>query len=33
LEGFEEAKKKDLFKKVCPDFVKSAVEILEEMLG
>jgi C_GCAxxG_C_C family probable redox protein len=33
LEGYEEAKKKDLFKKVCPDFVKSAAEILEEMLG
>ena len=33
LEGFEEAKKKDLFKKVCPDFVKSAAEILEEILG
>lgn len=33
LEGFEEAKKKDLFKKVCPEFVKSAAEILEEMLA
>ncbi len=32
LEGFEEAKKKDLFQKVCPEFVKSAVEILDEML-
>jgi C_GCAxxG_C_C family probable redox protein len=32
-EGFEEAKKKDLFKKVCPDFVKSAAEILEEILA
>ena len=33
LEGYEEAKKKDLFKQVCPDFVKSAAEILEEMLA
>jgi C_GCAxxG_C_C family probable redox protein len=33
LEGFEEAKKKDLFKQVCPAFVKSAAEILEEILA
>ncbi len=32
-EGFEEAKKKDLFKQLCPEFVKSAAEILEEMLA
>lgn len=32
LEGFEEAKKKDLFKQLCPKYVISAVEILEEML-
>jgi len=32
LEGFEEAKKKDLFKQVCPAYVKSAVEILEVIL-
>jgi C_GCAxxG_C_C family probable redox protein len=32
LEGFEEAKKKDLFKQVCPKYVISAVEILDEML-
>lgn len=31
-EGFEEAKKKDLFKQVCPKYVISAVEILDEML-
>jgi len=33
LEGFEEAKKKDLFKQVCPKYVISAAEILDEMLG
>lgn len=33
LEGYEEAVKKDLFREVCPDFVKSATEILEEMLA
>jgi C_GCAxxG_C_C family probable redox protein len=33
LEGFEEAKKKDLFKQVCPKYVKSAAEILEEILA
>jgi C_GCAxxG_C_C family probable redox protein len=32
-EGFEEAKKKDLFKQLCPKYVKSAAEILEEILG
>ena len=32
LEGFEEAKKKDLFKQVCPRYVISAAEILDEML-
>lgn len=32
LEGFEEAKKKDLFKQLCPKYVISAVEILEEIL-
>jgi C_GCAxxG_C_C family probable redox protein len=32
-EGFEEAKKKDLFKQVCPKYVISAAEILDEMLG
>jgi C_GCAxxG_C_C family probable redox protein len=31
-EGFEEAKKKDLFKQVCPKYVVSAAEILDEML-
>ena len=30
--GFEEAKKKDLFKTLCPKYVKTAAEILEEML-
>jgi C_GCAxxG_C_C family probable redox protein len=30
--GFEEAKKKDLFKTLCPKYVKSAAEILDEML-
>ncbi len=33
LEGYEEAKKKDLFKQVCPEFVRSAAEILNEVLG
>lgn len=32
LEGLERAKKKDLFKQLCPKYVISAVEILEEML-
>jgi C_GCAxxG_C_C family probable redox protein len=32
-EGFEEAKKKDAFKQLCPEFVKSAAEILEEILA
>jgi C_GCAxxG_C_C family probable redox protein len=32
-EGFEEAKKKDVFKQLCPKYVKSAVEILEETLA
>jgi C_GCAxxG_C_C family probable redox protein len=31
-EGFEEAKKKDLFKQTCPKYVISAAEILDEML-
>ncbi|MGD0077347.1 MAG: C-GCAxxG-C-C family protein [Sedimentisphaerales bacterium] len=31
-EGFEEAKKKDLFKQVCPKYVISAAEILDDML-
>jgi len=32
LAGYEEAMKKDLFKQVCPNFVKSAMEILEEII-
>ena len=32
LEGYEDAKKKDLFKQVCPKYVISAAEILDEML-
>jgi len=32
LEGYQEAKKKDLFKQVCPKYVISAAEILDEML-
>jgi C_GCAxxG_C_C family probable redox protein len=32
-EGFEEAKKKDLFRQVCPKYVISAAEILDEILG
>jgi len=32
-EGFEEAKKRDLFKQVCPKYVISAAEILDEVLG
>jgi C_GCAxxG_C_C family probable redox protein len=31
-QGFEEAKKKDVFKTLCPKYVKSAAEILDEML-
>jgi len=31
-EGFEEAKKKDLFKQLCPKYVISAAEILDEIL-
>jgi C_GCAxxG_C_C family probable redox protein len=31
-EGFEEAKKKDLFRQVCPKYVISAAEILDEIL-
>lgn len=31
-EGFEEAKRKDLFKQLCPKYVISAAEILDEML-
>ncbi len=33
LEGFEEAKKKDVFKQLCPKYVQSAAEILEEILA
>jgi C_GCAxxG_C_C family probable redox protein len=33
LEGYEGAKKKDLFKQLCPEFVESAMKILEEMLA
>ncbi len=32
-QGFEEAKTKDLFKQLCPRYVISAAEILDEMLG
>lgn len=32
MEGYEEAKKKDLFKQACPKYVISAAEILDEML-
>jgi len=32
MEGFEEAKKKDLFKQLCPKYVITAAEILDEML-
>ena len=32
LEGFEEAKRKDLFKQVCPKYVMSAAEILDDVL-
>jgi C_GCAxxG_C_C family probable redox protein len=32
MQGYEEAKKKDLFKQVCPKYVISAAEILDEML-
>ena len=32
MEGFEEAKKKDLFKQVGPKYVLSAAEILDEIL-
>ena len=32
IEGFEEAKKKNLFKQLCPNYVISAAEILDEML-
>ena len=32
IEGFEEEKKKNLFKQVCPKYVTSAAEILDEML-
>jgi C_GCAxxG_C_C family probable redox protein len=31
-EGFEEAKKKDLFKQFCPKYIISAAEILDEIL-
>lgn len=32
MEGYQEAKKKDLFKQVCPKYVISATEILDEIL-
>ena len=32
MEGYENAKKKDLFKQLCPKYVISAAEILDEML-
>lgn len=32
MEGYEEAKKKDLFKQACPKYVISAAEILDEIL-
>ncbi len=32
-EGFEEAKKQDAFKQICPKYVISAAEILDEILG
>jgi C_GCAxxG_C_C family probable redox protein len=32
-EGFEAAKKQDAFKHLCPKYVISAAEILDEMLG
>ena len=32
MEGFEEAKRKDLFKQACPKYVISATEILDEIL-
>ncbi|MBN2020596.1 MAG: C_GCAxxG_C_C family protein [Sedimentisphaerales bacterium] len=31
-QGFEEARKKNLFEQVCPKYVVSAAEILDEML-
>ena len=31
-DGFEEAKRKDLFKQLCPKYVISAAEILDEIL-
>ncbi|MFA5251623.1 MAG: C-GCAxxG-C-C family protein [Phycisphaerae bacterium] len=31
-EGFEQAKKQDAFKQICPKYVMSAAEILDEML-
>jgi C_GCAxxG_C_C family probable redox protein len=32
-EGFEAAKKQDAFKQICPKYVISAAEILDEILG
>ena len=32
MDGFKEAKKKNVFKQVCPKYVISAAEILDEML-
>ena len=32
-EGYEEAKKQDVFKQICPKYVVSAAEILDEILG
>jgi C_GCAxxG_C_C family probable redox protein len=33
MDGYEEAKKKDLFQLLCPKYVLSAAEILDEMIG
>jgi C_GCAxxG_C_C family probable redox protein len=32
LEGFEDAKKRDIFKQICPQCVRTAAEILDEIL-
>lgn len=32
IEGFEAAKKADAFKQICPKYVRSAAEILDELL-
>ncbi len=31
-DGLEEAKEKDLFKQLCPEFVETAAQILKELL-